>query len=91
MNNFDFGIISKGNEITDVQVFAQGLGIDDIERLVSTYILPNGKTTDKNDWQKVKGFTRIDSSLAEIHWYQCQNVGKVEFKIKRFVNENEEG
>lgn len=66
-------------------------GIDDIKRLVKQYTLQNGSLTSEKDWYKVRGTailfdleTKVERK-AEIHWYQCKDIGKVEFKFKRFV------
>lgn len=80
--------LAKGTEVTDVISFARGDGIDDIKRLTQQYTV-NGKPTPNKDWQKVKGNGIIVKEghrrLAEIHWYQCKNVGQVEHKRKRWL------
>lgn len=92
-------IIKEGTDVTSVKVIAQGSsggkevkrGIDDIKRLVKQYTLQNGSLTSEKDWYKVRGTailfdleTKVERK-AEIHWYQCKDIGKVEFKFKRFV------
>ncbi len=92
-------IIKEGTDVTGVKVIAQGAsggtevkrGIDDIKRLVEQYPLQNGSLTSEKDWYKVRGTailfdleTKVERK-AEIHWYQCKNIGKVEFKFKRFI------
>lgn len=92
-------IIKEGTDVTGVKVIAQGSsggkevkrGIDDIKRLVKQYPLQNGSLTSEKDWYKVRGTailfdleTKVERK-AEIHWYQCKDIGKVEFKFKRFV------
>ena len=92
-------IIKEGTDVTGVKVIAQGAsggkevkrGIDDIKRLVKHYPLQNGSLTSEKDWYKVRGTailfdleTKVERK-AEIHWYQCKDIGKVEFKFKRFV------
>ena len=52
-----------------------------------TYNGDKNKTSPK-DWQKVVGTAIIDignGKKAEIHWYQCKDIGKVEYKIKRWL------
>ncbi len=94
-----FVIIKEGTYVTGVKVIAQGAnggkevkrGIDDIKRLVLQYPLPNGSLTSEKDWYKVRGTAILynletkEEKKAEIHWYQCKNIGKIEFKFKRFV------
>lgn len=74
----------EGSKLHNIEVFA-GKGtkkpIRDVERLVKTY---GGKA---EDWQKVKGFGTIvlgngETEDAELHWYQCFNIGKKEIKAK---------
>lgn len=92
-------IIKEGTDVTGVKVIAQSSsggkevkrGIDDIKRLVKQYTLQNGSLTSEKDWYKVRGTailfdleTKVERK-AEIHWYQCKDIGKVEFKFKRFV------
>lgn len=81
--------IKEGTEVTGVKVIAEGTGIRDVNRLIQEYPLENGKLTSAKDWYKVRGTAIIIDSetkkefKAEIHWYQCKNIGKVEMKIKR--------
>ncbi len=58
-----------------------GRKIDDIERLVSTY------NCDASGWQKEKAQFEVYDERGEIrqvelHWYQHQDIGKVEYKVK---------
>lgn len=84
-------IIKENSEVTGVVVIAEGTKIRDVQRLINQYPLPNGKLTSAKDWYKVRGTatlfnTRTSEELkAEIHWYQCKNIGKVEFKTKRVI------
>lgn len=92
-------IIKEGTDVTGVKVIAQGAsggkevkrGIDDIKRLVKQYPLQNRSLTSEKDWYKVRGTAVLfdlvtkEEIKAEIHWYQCKDIGKVEFKFKRFV------
>lgn len=75
--------IKQGSTITNVEVIAGKdvrRQIDDILRLVREH---GGKA---KDWQKVKGHATLsDGTRAEVHWYQAKNVGKVEFKVKRYL------
>ena len=83
--------IKEGTYVTGVIVMAQGDGIRDVNRLINTYKLQNGNLTSAKDWYKVRGTATLTDSetgtdyLAEIHWYQCKNIGKVEFKEKRKI------
>ena len=43
-------------------------------------------------WRKRKGVARVrlgDGSVfwAEVHWYEAHGIGRVEMKIKRFLDE----
>jgi hypothetical protein len=58
-----------------------------VDRLVRVYKTEKGSLTRKEDWYKVKGIADYVSKdgvckSKEVHWYQCTNVGKVEFKLK---------
>lgn len=77
-------IVKKGSTITNVNVIAGKdvrRQIDDIRRLVEQY-----KTKNEKLWQKVTGIATLESGrIAELHWYQHPSVGKVEFKVKRWI------
>ena len=69
-----------------IKVIAHGEKIRDINRLINEYLLPNGKKTKIKDWYKVIVRARIvdkygNTEEREVHWYQADNVGKVEFKF----------
>jgi hypothetical protein len=82
--------IQEGSYISGVKVIAQGTGINDIDRLVRTYHLQNDSLTNEKDWYKVRGTGIVTDNdierMVELHWYQCKNIGKVEFKVKRYFN-----
>ena len=81
------GKLKSGSTIKNVNVIA-GNGvtrkIDDINRLMKEYGTKNEKL-----WQKVVGIGILDDDSkngkkAEVHWYQHPEIGKVEFKVKRW-------
>ena len=78
--------IKPGSMVTGVKVIAQGTKIHDIKRLIRDYPLPNGELTKPEDWYKVRGTAVVTDGkvekIEEIHWYQCENIGKVEYKVK---------
>ena len=80
--------IKPGSKVTGVKVIAEGKKIHDIKRLVETYHLPNGEITEVEDWYKVRGAALVtdgkEEQIKEVHWYQCENVGKVDFKLKEW-------
>ena len=72
----DFEIIG---EITQIETLSRGSGIRNLARLQRQY--------GQRRWCKLKGVAYVrlvDGSvrLAEVHWYQADNIGKREFKIK---------
>lgn len=80
--------LKPGSVVTGVKVIAAGTKIHDVKRLIDTYKLPNGDYTHAKDWNKVRGTAIVVNNgkegKAEVHWYQCKNIGKIEFKIKRW-------
>lgn len=46
----------------------------------------NGEATHPNDWKKMRGSAIIlnketgNERQAEVHWYECPNIGKIKFK-----------
>jgi len=84
--------IKKGSTVTGVKVIAAGENIRDVQRLIENYPLPNGEKTKAQDWYKCRGTAILTDGkkekIKEIHWYQCENIGKVEFKEKRWGDDN---
>ena len=83
----DGWFIKKGSTVTGVKVIAAGEKIRDVQRLIETFPLPNDTLTKAQDWYKCRGTAIITNGEetfvnCEIHWYQCANIGKVEFKVK---------
>lgn len=82
-------IIKENTDVLGVKVIAKGIEIRDVQRLIKQYPLQNGKLTSAKDWYKVRGTATLFNTQtkaemkAEIHWYQCKDIGKVEFKLKR--------
>jgi hypothetical protein len=76
----DFEILS---EISNPETFARGSGIRELPRLQ--------KVHGEGNWRKRRGFATVrlpDGEIreAELHWYEATGIGKVEFKIKRYVD-----
>ena len=75
-----FKIVGK---IEKQRTFATGNGIREIARLRRVY--------GKGRWRKRKGIANIrfaDGTFrtAEVHWYEASGIGRMEFKIKQFVD-----
>lgn len=78
--------IQPGTEVTGVKVILQGNAIRDVNYLIEKYPLPNGEKTKIDDWYKVRGRAHVTdgksyNEIREVHWYQCKNIGKVDFKF----------
>ena len=77
---------SEGTKIQDVQVFA-GKGSKTIFRKADKYAERYGGKPE--DWQHCKGKGVVDyygeERKAEVHWVQCESVGKHEFFIKEWL------
>ena len=75
-----------------MKVIASGEKIRDVQRLIRENPLPNGEKTQAQDWYKCRGTAVITNGIkervTEIHWYQCENIGKIEFKEKRWGDDN---
>lgn len=68
--------------IEQIETFARGGGIREIERLKETY--------GPGRWRKRKGIADIrlaNGALrrAELHWYEASGIGRKEFKIKHLL------
>ncbi len=71
-------------DITDVETFAVSLSIRELPRCAA----PTGADAGR----KRKGVAQVrfdDGSTyhAEVHWYEAHGIGRVEVKIKRFLDE----
>lgn len=81
--------IKEDTEIRGVVSIAEGSEIRCVDRLINEYCLSNGKKSNYIDWYKMRGTAVITNGIvekkAEVHWYQGVNIGKVEFKIKKFL------
>ena len=69
--------------ITEVETFAVGSAIRELPRLE--------KVHGTGRWRKRKGVAQVrleDGTIcpAEVHWYEAHGVGRVELKIKRFLD-----
>jgi hypothetical protein len=68
--------------ISDIETFATGSGIREINRLRKSY--------GRGRWRKRKGIARVRltdgaTRMAEIHWYEAAGIGRKEFKIKHLL------
>jgi hypothetical protein len=69
--------------ITGIERIAVGTSIRQLSRLRRRY--------GRGRWRKLKGIATVrlangDLRRAEIHWYEAHGVGRVRYKIKRFVD-----
>jgi hypothetical protein len=63
--------------LSQSRVIAAGRGILDLNRLLSRY---GGRA---RDWTKKSSqVILIRQRRAEVHWYECRGIGRVEQKIK---------
>ena len=75
----DFEVIEA---IEQIETIAVGKSIREVKRL--------GRVYGSGRWRKLKGVARVrllDGSecWAELHWCEAHGIGKVEMKIKRFL------
>ena len=71
-------------DITEVETFAVGTSIRELSRLRRAY--------GAGRWRKRKGNAQVrleDGSVyrAEVRWYEAHGIGRVEMKIKRFLDD----
>ena len=80
--------LKEGSTVKGIVSMASGNNINDVSRLVNTYKKSDGSFTKAADWHKVRGTAIITDGqidrTVEVHWYQCKDIGKVEFKVKRW-------
>jgi hypothetical protein len=78
--------LAEGSRLQNVEVFA-GKGVSKAYEKAWKYADKHGGKVE--DWQHVKGFGLIDTAdgdiPAEVHWSQCEGIGKFDFFIKRWL------
>lgn len=76
----------EGTSLQDVEVFA-GKGVKSEFRKADKYAKKYGGKA--KDWQHAKGTGTVDyygeGRKAELHWAQCEGIGKHDFFIKRWL------
>ena len=87
LTNQENWYLKQDSMVTGVKVIAEGASIRSVDRLIKENPLPNGDTTKIQNWFKVRGTAVVTNGNetyenCEIHWYQCENIGKIEFKVK---------
>jgi hypothetical protein len=68
---------------TGIETIAVGSGIREIARLRKVY--------GRGRWRKMKGLALVslpDGTIrrAEVHWYEASGIGRLEYKIKRYMD-----
>jgi hypothetical protein len=69
--------------ITDIETIAAGRAIRQLARLRRQH--------GRGPWRKLKGVATVriasgELRRAEIHWYEAHGIGRVRYKIKRFLD-----
>lgn len=76
----------EGSRLQDVEVFA-GKGSRKVYE--KAYKYANREGGKPEDWQHVKGkgwlVTQEGEQRAEVHWSQCEGIGKFDFFVKRWL------
>ncbi|MBR0282634.1 MAG: hypothetical protein IJQ81_13810 [Oscillibacter sp.] len=79
--------LSEGSRLQDIQVFA-GKGTRVSFRNADKYAKRYGGNAES--WQHVKGRGLVDTPEgtrpAELHWMQCERIGKREMFVKRWLD-----
>lgn len=81
-------LVKKDTLVNGVVAICIGEKIREVDALIQKYPLQNGEFTKAVDWKKMRGTTTAEHKTngthkkVEIHWYECPNIGKVDFKYK---------
>lgn len=79
----------EGSKLQDIQVFA-GRGTRNQFRTAERYAARYGGNVES--WQHVKGKGVVETPdgnrPAELHWMQCEGIGKREMFVKRWLDES---
>jgi hypothetical protein len=74
--SFDYQVKLDRRLLSQSRVIAAGRGIRDLDRLLSRY---GGRAS---DWvKKSSPVVLIRQRRAEVHWYECRGIGRVDQKI----------
>lgn len=80
--------LAGGSKLQDKEVFA-GKGSSKEYRMAYKYVEKYGGKLE--DWQHVKGKAVLETPdgdfPAEVHWSQCEGIGKVDFFVKRWLDD----
>ena len=73
--------------IEAIEIIATGTGIRDLAYLQKVY--------GRGRWRKLKGIAFIklpngNIRRVELHWYEAQNIGRKDIKIKYYLDETHE-
>ena len=78
--------LKEGSVIKSVYTMDAGKDIDDIKRLMRLGKELYNKDSRVEDWKKRTGRAKVTNGKEEmtiiVHWYECANIGKMEFKEK---------
>lgn len=78
--------LKEGSVIKNIYTMDAGKDIDDIKRLKRLGKELYNKDSKTEDWKKRTGIARVTNGKEEqtivVHWYECANIGKLEFKEK---------
>jgi hypothetical protein len=80
VNGHDFKIIGR---VREIEVIAAGPGFRSAARLRQRF--------GAGRWRKMKGEATVEEQdgtvrEAEVHWYEAHGIGKVGWKIKRYLD-----
>lgn len=83
----EFFSLVEGTKIQNVEVFA-GKGTRKELNIAEKYAHAHGGNP--KDWQHAKGIANLHTDdgdrMAEIHWMQCEKVGKFDFFVKEWLD-----
>ena len=78
--------LKEGTKIKKIFTMDAGKDIKDIKRLIKVGKEVYNKDSKVEDWKKRTGIARVTNGKQErtivVHWYECANIGKMEFKEK---------
>ncbi|MBQ7844991.1 MAG: hypothetical protein IJ392_02440 [Clostridia bacterium] len=82
----------EGQKIKDAKTFAGYGGMKPLEKDTLDGLCEEFPRSSRKKWAHRKGIALIENDgeevKAEVHWFQEENVGKVKFKVKKFLDED---
>lgn len=81
--------VNEGSYISGIKTLARGNNIREVQEHIEEFRRPDNILSKADDWKKMRGTGIITDGVedypVELHWYEAPNIGKVKWKVKRYI------